>query len=86
MKPASGRNRLQVCEVIKSLSLGGAEVLLAERLRLAPKGRVDYTVVCLRPPVPARLRAGARNTDLDDLSATAVWFEELYAELAGAPS
>lgn len=40
-------SRLQVCEVVKTLNVGGAEVLLAERLCRAPKAGKDYTVVCL---------------------------------------
>ena len=39
---------VRVCEVIKTLDVGGAEVLLAERLRLAPQDGLSYTVVCLR--------------------------------------
>lgn len=41
-------SRIRVCEVVKTLDIGGAEVLLVERLRLAPKSDKDYTVVCLR--------------------------------------
>ncbi|WBB61974.1 glycosyltransferase [Streptomyces sp. WMMC500] len=39
---------VRVCEVIKTLDVGGAEVLLTERLSLAPKDDLSYTVVCLR--------------------------------------
>jgi glycosyltransferase involved in cell wall biosynthesis len=39
---------VRVCEVIKTLDVGGAEVLLAERLGLAPRDGLSYTVVCLR--------------------------------------
>jgi glycosyltransferase involved in cell wall biosynthesis len=37
-----------VCEVIKTLDIGGAEVLLVERLKAAPRAGIDYTVICLR--------------------------------------
>ncbi|TDC24908.1 glycosyltransferase [Streptomyces sp. 8K308] len=39
---------VRVCEVIKTLDVGGAEVLLTERLGLAPQDGLSYTVVCLR--------------------------------------
>ncbi|WP_162641927.1 glycosyltransferase [Streptosporangium sp. 'caverna'] len=39
---------LRVCEVVKTLDAGGAEVLLVERLRRAPRANKDYTVVCLQ--------------------------------------
>ncbi|MGR8010899.1 glycosyltransferase [Streptomyces hypolithicus] len=38
----------RICEVIKTLDVGGAEVLLVERLRRAPRSDRDYTVVFLR--------------------------------------
>lgn len=38
----------RVCEVIKTLDVGGAEVLLVDRLRQAPRTGRDYTVVFLR--------------------------------------
>ncbi|WP_327089385.1 glycosyltransferase [Nonomuraea sp. NBC_01738] len=41
-------NRLRVCEVVKTLDIGGTEVLLVERLKTAPCEQIDYTVVCLR--------------------------------------
>ncbi|GII27299.1 hypothetical protein Pmi06nite_07410 [Planotetraspora mira] len=37
-----------MCEVVKTLDLGGVEVLLVERLLRARKEIVDYTVICLR--------------------------------------
>lgn len=37
----------RICEVIKTLDVGGAEVLLVERLRRAPRTDRDYTVVFL---------------------------------------
>lgn len=43
-----GRTGLRVCEVVKTLDIGGTEVLLVERLKAAPRAGVDYTVVCLR--------------------------------------
>ncbi|WP_214325861.1 glycosyltransferase [Nonomuraea sediminis] len=39
---------MRICEVAKTLDIGGAEVLLVERLKAAPRAGVDYTVVCLR--------------------------------------
>ncbi|WP_203883094.1 glycosyltransferase [Planotetraspora kaengkrachanensis] len=39
---------LRVCEVTKTLDLGGVEVLLVERLLKAREGIVNYTVICLR--------------------------------------
>ncbi|WP_285703206.1 glycosyltransferase [Microtetraspora sp. NBRC 16547] len=45
-------NDLRVCEVVKTLDIGGAEVLLVERLVVARRRTVnravDYTVICLR--------------------------------------
>ncbi|WP_406276468.1 glycosyltransferase [Streptomyces sp. NBC_00191] len=40
--------KARICEVIKTLDVGGAEVLLVERLRRAPRTDRDYTVVFLR--------------------------------------
>ena len=60
---------LHVCEVIKSLDVGGAEVLLAERLRLAPRAGVRYTVVGMRAgsgEITESLRAN--DIDVVDLS------------------
>ncbi|MFF0051728.1 glycosyltransferase [Streptomyces sp. NPDC005498] len=37
----------RICEVIKTLDVGGAEVLLVERLRRSPRTDRDYTVVFL---------------------------------------
>ncbi|MFG1959010.1 glycosyltransferase [Nonomuraea sp. NPDC049028] len=37
---------LHVCEVIKDLGVGGAEMLLVERLLAAPATGVRYTVIC----------------------------------------
>ncbi|WP_171114548.1 MULTISPECIES: glycosyltransferase [Streptomyces] len=37
-----------ICEVIKSLDVGGAEVLLVDRLRQAPRTGREYTVVFLQ--------------------------------------
>ncbi len=39
---------MHVCEVIKTLDVGGAEVLLVERLLASPAAGKRYTVVCLR--------------------------------------
>ncbi|MFP1627998.1 glycosyltransferase [Streptomyces sp. 5K101] len=38
---------VRICEVIKTLDVGGAEVLLVERLRRAPRDERHYTVVFL---------------------------------------
>ncbi len=57
-----------VCEVIKSLDVGGAEVLLVERLLAAPETGKRYTVVCQQASsqeLPDRLRsAGVGVVDL----------------------
>ncbi|GAA3255664.1 glycosyltransferase family 4 protein [Nonomuraea helvata] len=60
--------RLHVCEIIKTLDVGGAEVLLVSRLlAMRPTGK-RYTVVCLRASTGEliqRLRsAGIRVVDL----------------------
>lgn len=39
---------MHICEVIKTLDVGGSEVLLVERLLAAPPTGKRYTVVCLR--------------------------------------
>ncbi|WP_188192434.1 glycosyltransferase [Nonomuraea sp. SYSU D8015] len=60
---------LHVCEVVKTLDVGGVEVLLVERLRQAPKVDKEYTVVCLRASTDElinRLRASRiRVVNLD---------------------
>ncbi|GAA3798829.1 hypothetical protein GCM10022226_17780 [Sphaerisporangium flaviroseum] len=53
--------RPHVCEVIKTLDVGGAEVLLVERLLATPHAGRRYTVVCLRASTQElieRLRTG----------------------------
>ncbi|MDP9841383.1 glycosyltransferase [Streptosporangium lutulentum] len=59
---------LHICEVIKTLDVGGAEVLLVERLLAAPPTGKRYTVVCLRTAtqeLSGRLRsAGIHVIDL----------------------
>jgi glycosyltransferase involved in cell wall biosynthesis len=68
---------VRVCEVIKTLDVGGAEVLLAERLGLAPQDGLSYTVVCLR----ARTRsltnrlweAGVPVVDLSSATGSALY-------------
>ncbi|WP_433240128.1 glycosyltransferase [Streptosporangium sp. CA-135522] len=59
---------LHICEVIKTLDVGGAEVLLAERLLAAPPTGKRYTVVCQRTStqeLAERLRsAGVNVVDL----------------------
>ncbi|GHH64209.1 hypothetical protein GCM10017673_06460 [Streptosporangium violaceochromogenes] len=52
--------RPHICEVVKTLNVGGAEVLLAERLLAAPPTGKRYTVVCQRAStseLTRRLRA-----------------------------
>lgn len=52
--------RPHICEVVKTLNVGGAEVLLAERLLAAPPTGKRYTVVCQRastPDLTERLRS-----------------------------
>ncbi|HLL67319.1 MAG TPA: glycosyltransferase [Micromonosporaceae bacterium] len=60
--------RFRVLELIKTLDTGGAEVLLTERLRMAPRHQCDYLVACLRTSdgrLVGRLRdAGIRVVDL----------------------
>ena len=60
--------KVHVCEVIKTLDVGGAEVLLVERLLAAPSTGKRYTVVCLRASTDElvqRLRsAGIHVVDL----------------------
>ncbi|MFI7443328.1 glycosyltransferase [Nonomuraea indica] len=62
------KTRVHVCEVIKTLDVGGAEVLLVERLLASPPGDKRYTVVCLRASTAEladRLRsAGIEVVDL----------------------
>ncbi|MBE3013299.1 glycosyltransferase [Microbispora sp. NEAU-D428] len=57
-----------ICEVIKTLDLGGAEMLLVERMLATPQTGKRYTVVCLRASTDelrARLRsAGVEVIDL----------------------
>ncbi len=59
---------IHVCEVIKTLDVGGAEVLLVERLLAAPDRANRYTVVCLSAStdeLTGRLRsAGIEVVDL----------------------
>jgi glycosyltransferase involved in cell wall biosynthesis len=62
-------SRLRVCEVVKTLDVGGAEILLVERLRLAPKTGRDYTVVCLRASTSELIdRLHANGVAVVDLS------------------
>lgn len=44
----TGGKAVHICEVIKTLNVGGAEVLLAERLLASRRDGRRYTVVCLR--------------------------------------
>ncbi|WP_250563300.1 glycosyltransferase [Sphaerisporangium fuscum] len=61
---------MHVCEVIKSLAVvGGAEVLLAERLSAAPVGK-RYTVVCMQSgPTVVLERLRAKGVTIVDLTA-----------------
>ncbi|GAA0374390.1 hypothetical protein GCM10009530_26120 [Microbispora corallina] len=76
---------LRVCEVVKTLDPGGAEVLLVERLLTARRrivnSAVDYTVICLRASTGElieRLRsAGVTVVDLSSCPRALV-----YARLA----
>ncbi|WP_203973713.1 glycosyltransferase [Planotetraspora silvatica] len=62
--------RVHVCEVIKTLDTGGAEVLLVERLRAAPRRGRRYTVVCLRASTGELIgRLRASGIDVVDLTA-----------------
>lgn len=66
---------LHVCEVIKTLDVGGAEVLLVERLLAAPPTGKRYTVVCLRAStreLSGRLRAA--GIGVVDLTTYPRWF------------
>ncbi|OPG12430.1 hypothetical protein B1L11_14560 [Microbispora sp. GKU 823] len=80
-----GTTRLRVCEVVKTLDPGGAEVLLVERLVTARRrivdSAVDYTVICLRASTGElieRLRsAGVTVVDLSSCPRALV-----YARLA----
>ncbi|WP_405085626.1 glycosyltransferase [Microbispora sp. NBC_01389] len=61
---------LRVCEVVKTLDVGGAEVLLVERLLRARTDVLRYTVVCMRAStgeLTERLRAA--GVGVVDLSA-----------------
>ncbi|KAA9377516.1 glycosyltransferase [Microbispora cellulosiformans] len=61
---------LRVCEVVKTLDVGGAEVLLVERLIRARTDVLHYTVVCMRAStgeLVERLRAA--GVTVVDLSA-----------------
>lgn len=61
-----------ICEVIKTLDVGGAEVLLVERLLAAPPTGKRYTVVCRRAATP-NLTDLLRSAGVDvvDLSSSA---------------
>ncbi|WP_218671116.1 glycosyltransferase [Microbispora sp. GKU 823] len=85
MPAGPGTTRLRVCEVVKTLDPGGAEVLLVERLVTARRrivdSAVDYTVICLRASTGElieRLRsAGVTVVDLSSCPRALV-----YARLA----
>ncbi|WP_066938954.1 glycosyltransferase [Microtetraspora fusca] len=75
---------LRVCEVVKTLNVGGAEVLLVERLLVARKRGlncgVSYTVICLRASTDELIeRLRSAGITVIDLSA---WPRSLvYARL-----
>lgn len=70
----------RVCEVIKTLDVGGAEVLLVERLRRAPQADHDYTVVFLHATTEELVEAlRACGVRLVDLRSSPRWLR--YARL-----
>jgi glycosyltransferase involved in cell wall biosynthesis len=63
-----------VCEVIKTLDVGGAEVLLTERLRRSAKDSVDYTVVCMSASGPEMVeRLTASGVAVIELTRYRAW-------------
>lgn len=63
------KTRVHVCEVIKTLDVGGAEVLLVERLLASPAAGKRYTVVCLRASTRELVdRLGAAGVEVVDLT------------------
>ncbi|WP_128381983.1 glycosyltransferase [Streptomyces cavernae] len=74
---------VRVCEVIKTLDVGGAEVLLVERLRRAPRTGRDYTVVFLRANTEELIEALLDDgIKVVDLRRGPKWLR--YARLVGA--
>ncbi len=72
----------RICEVIKTLDVGGAEVLLVERLLSTPPSGKRYTVVCLRAStdeLTRRLRGA--GVEVVDLTSSPAWLRP--ARLAG---
>lgn len=70
----------RICEVIKSLDVGGAEVLLVERLRGAPRDNRAYTVVFLRASTETLADAlRACGVNVVDLRSFPRWLR--YAQL-----
>jgi glycosyltransferase involved in cell wall biosynthesis len=73
----------RICEVIKTLDVGGAEMLLVERLRRAPRNDRDYIVVFLRAATEELVEA-LRDCKVTvvDLRACPAWWR--YIRLVSA--
>jgi glycosyltransferase involved in cell wall biosynthesis len=72
----------RVCEVIKTLDVGGAEVLLVERLRRAPRAGLEYTVVFMQAATDELVDVlRAAEVTVVDLRNCPRWLR--YARLAG---
>ncbi|MFC6086323.1 glycosyltransferase [Sphaerisporangium aureirubrum] len=83
---ASAPGELHVCEVVKTLNVGGVEVLLVERLSRAPRDGTRYTVVCLRASTGELIdRLRAAGVTVVDLSAgtRALGYARLVAAVRG---
>ncbi|MDQ1048320.1 glycosyltransferase [Streptomyces sp. V4I2] len=72
----------RICEVIKTLNVGGAEVLLVERLRRAPRTDREYTVVFLQADTEELVEALREDgVTVVDLRSGRLWLR--YARLIG---
>lgn len=72
----------RVCEVIKTLDLGGAEVLLVERLRRARRAGLEYTVVFMQAATDELSDAlRSAGVQIVDLRGCPGWLR--YARLVG---
>jgi glycosyltransferase involved in cell wall biosynthesis len=73
---------MRVCEVIKTLDVGGAEVLLVERLRRAPRAGPEYIVVFMQAVTDELVDAlRAAGVTVVDLRSCTRWLR--YARLIG---
>jgi glycosyltransferase involved in cell wall biosynthesis len=82
-RPGGAAGELHVCEVVKTLDVGGVEVLLVERLRRAPRAATRYTVVCQRASTGELIgRLRAAGVTVVDLSAGSRFLG--YARLVAA--